>query len=108
MPVADKNGTAMIIKIKLMRPSPDSAWHTPPAQYARVQAYSMLPLKMLSSVARGAQGSTAHLRLRTPSTCSDRALGAGRILQAHFSFPWWPQTMTTKSLRQIMGLSGDG
>jgi hypothetical protein len=51
MPVADKNGTAMIIKIKLI-PPPDSAWHTPPRQYARVQAYSMLPLKITSSVAR--------------------------------------------------------
>src|SRR6476661_952444 len=26
---------------------PDSAWHTPPRQYARVKAYSMLPLKSL-------------------------------------------------------------
>ena len=47
MPVADKNGTAMIIKMVPIRPSPNSAWYTPHPQYTRVQTYSMLPLKML-------------------------------------------------------------
>ena len=33
MPVAYKNGTAIIIKIVPIRPSPDSAWYTPQLQY---------------------------------------------------------------------------
>jgi hypothetical protein len=45
MPVADKNGTAMIIKMKLMRPSRFGVVLAQ-QQYARIQGRSMLPLKM--------------------------------------------------------------
>ena len=48
MPVADKNGTAMIIKMIPDPTLPDFAWYTPHPQYTRVQTYSMLPLKMLA------------------------------------------------------------
>ena len=50
MPVADKNGTAMIIKIKLMRPSRFGV-ALEQQQYARVQGRSMLPLKMAQGAA---------------------------------------------------------
>jgi hypothetical protein len=47
MPVADKNGTAMIMKIKDIRPSPDSASHTPQQEYAPFQCLFHAPMKML-------------------------------------------------------------
>jgi hypothetical protein len=75
MPVADKNGTALIIKIKLIRP-PDSAWHTPPRQYARVKAYSMLPLKSLRVLP------AKHRTRKLPQKSTDRADAFSRSLQA--------------------------
>jgi hypothetical protein len=52
MPVAAKYGTAMIIKIVPIQPSPIRRGTRPQREYARVHAYSMVPLKMASSVAR--------------------------------------------------------
>ena len=50
MPVADKNGTAMIIKMKLMRPSRFGV-ALAQQQYGRIQGRSMLPLKMAQAAA---------------------------------------------------------
>jgi hypothetical protein len=58
MPVAANHGTDMIMKMNVIRP-PYLAWHTPQRQYhSRPGLFhastenSMLPLKMLASVAR--------------------------------------------------------
>jgi hypothetical protein len=51
MPVAANHGTDMIMKINVIRPP---IWRgiRPSDSTTRVQAYSILPLKMLASVAR--------------------------------------------------------
>jgi hypothetical protein len=66
--VALKNVTA---KITLIRPS-YLVWDTPQRQYTRVQAYSMLPLKMLRECCPLSTG-LKQLASSALGACRDRA-----------------------------------